>query len=55
MRKEVQTYLGGRVKATDFRDMFDHLVLASIIKLEGNGFVPGWPLSITRPQTPDES
>jgi hypothetical protein len=40
-RKEVQTFLGGRVKAADFRDMFEHLVLAGTIKPDGNGFVPG--------------
>ena len=40
-RKEVQIFLGGRVKAADFRDMFEHLVLAGTIKPDGNGFVPG--------------
>jgi hypothetical protein len=42
-KKEMQVHEGGNVKAAEFRERFEHMVLAGIIKPEGNGFVPGEP------------
>jgi hypothetical protein len=39
-KREVQIYMGSHVKSSDFRDRFEHLIVAGIIKPEGNGFVP---------------
>jgi hypothetical protein len=39
-RREIQVQEGGNVKTAEFKERFEHMVLAGLIKPEGNGFIP---------------
>jgi hypothetical protein len=39
-KREVQIQMGGRVKATELKDMIDDLVVTGRVRQEGNGYVP---------------